>query len=205
MQTQHLIIIATGQLAGLGLLTYFIRRAFLRALARATADDRDRIHALNSDLARAVEAREELKKQLADHNTRQRQLKAQPFTLEDHQTLISIAQALGLAASTYKAIPGTAPVQAKADALAAQARALAYRVFHTVTAATAHNGESLDTQLIEWLNTHGDLWGGLENSTITFPHEADTEGYPHVREALREAYELHEQHEARELGQEDAA
>lgn len=205
MQTQHLIIIAAGQLVGLALLVYFIRRAFLRALARATADDRDRIHALNSDLARAVEVREELKKQLADHNTRQRQLKAQPFTLEDHQTLISIAQALGLAATTYKAIPGTAPVQARADALTAQARALAYRVFHTVTAATAHNSESLDTRLIEWLNTHGDLWGGLENSTITFPHEADTEGYPHVREALREAYELHQQHEARELGQENAA
>lgn len=202
MQTQHLIIIAAGQLTGLGLLTYFIRRAFLRALARATADDRDRIYALNNDLARAVESREELKKQLADHNTRQ--LKAQPFTLEDHQTLISIAQALGLAATTYKAIPGTDPVQAKADALAAQARALAYRVFHTVTAATAHNGESLDTRLIEWLNTHGDLWGGPENSTITFPHEADTEGYPHLREALREAYELHQQHEAGEQGQEAA-
>ncbi|WP_414159863.1 hypothetical protein ACMGG8_15520 [Pseudomonas sp. BNK-45] len=205
MQTQHLIIIAVGQLTGLAFMAYLIRRAFLRALARATADDRDRIHALNNDLARAVEAHEELKKQLADHNTRQRQLKAQPFSLEDHQTLISIAQALGLAASTYKAIPGTAPVQAKADALAAQARALAYRVFHTVTAATAHNGESLDTRLIEWLNTHGDLWGGHENSTITFPHEADTEGYPHLREALREAYELHQQREAGELGQEDAA
>ncbi|MGE8449498.1 MAG: hypothetical protein ACN6OP_02515 [Pseudomonadales bacterium] len=205
MLTQHLIIIAIGQLVGLALLAYFIRRAFLRALARATADDRDRIYALNNDLTRAVEAREELKQQLADHNTRQRELKAQPLTLEDHQTLISIAQALGLAATTYKAIPGTAPVQARADALAAQARALAYRVFHTVTAATAHNGESLDTQLIEWLNTHGDLWGGPENSTITFPHEADTEGYPHLREALREAYELHQQREARELGQEDAA
>lgn len=205
MQTQHLIIIAIGQLVGLALLAYLIRRAFLRALARATADDRDRIYALNNDLARAVEAREELKKQLADHNTCQHQLKAQHFSLEDHQTLISIAQALGLAAATYKAIPGTTPVQAKADALAAQARALAYRVFHTVTAATAHNGESLDTRLIEWLNTHGDLWGEPENSTITFPHEADTEGYPHVREALREAYELHQQREARELGQEDAA
>ncbi|ROM42808.1 hypothetical protein BK647_13815 [Pseudomonas protegens] len=205
MQTQHLIIIAIGQLVGLALLAYFIRRALLRALARATADARDRIYALNNDLARAVEAREEMKKQLADHNTRQCQLKAQPFTLEDHQTLISIAQALGLAAATYKAIPGTAPVQAKADALAAQARALAYRVFHTVTASTAHNGESLDTQLIEWLNAHGSLWGEPENSTITFPHEADTEGYPHVREALREAYELHQQREARELGQEDAA
>jgi len=205
MQTQHLIIIAIGQLVELALLAYLIRRAFLRALARATADDRDRIYALNNDLARAVESREELKKQLADHNTLQRQLKAQPFTLEDHQTLISIAQALGLAASTYKAIPGTAPVQAKADALAAQARALAYRVFHTVTAASAHNGESLDTRLIEWLNTHGSFWGEPENSTITFPHEADTYGYPHVREALREAYEMHQQREARELGQEDAA
>lgn len=87
MQTQHLIIIAVGQLTGLALLAYFIRRAFLRALARATADDRDRIYALNNDLARAVGCREELKKQLGDHDTRQRQLKAQPFTLEDHQTL----------------------------------------------------------------------------------------------------------------------
>ncbi|WP_265532286.1 hypothetical protein [Pseudomonas saponiphila] len=87
MQTQHLIIIAIGQLVGLALLAYFIRRAFLRALARATADDRDQIHALNNDLARAVEAREELKQQLADHNTRQRQLKAQPFKVMTISTL----------------------------------------------------------------------------------------------------------------------
>ena len=56
MQTQHLIIIAIGQLVELALLAYLIRRAFLRALARATADDRDRIYALNNDLARAVES-----------------------------------------------------------------------------------------------------------------------------------------------------
>lgn len=204
MQTQHLIIIAVGQLTGLALLAYFIRRALLRALARATVDYRDQIYVLNNDLARAVESRKELKKQLDDHNTRQRQLKAQPFNLEDHQTLTSISQALGLAASTYKAIPGTAAVQAKADVLAAQARALAYRVFRVITTATAHNSESLDTQLIEWLNNHGDLWADLESSTITFPHKADTEGYPHLREALREAYELHQQREAGELGQEAA-
>ncbi|SED11526.1 hypothetical protein SAMN05216178_6293 [Pseudomonas saponiphila] len=205
MQTQHLIIIATGQLAGLVLLGYFIRRAFLRALARATADDRDRIHALSNDLGRAAERCQVLAAQVAEHQGQQLQLKAQPFTLEDQQTLISIAQALGLASSTYKAIPGTAPVQAKADALAAQARALAYRVFNTATAGGAMNADSLDTKLIEWLNTHGSFWPELENSTVTFPHEANTEGYPHIRDALREAYELHLQHEAGELVVEDAA
>lgn len=200
MQAQHLIIISGVLIVGAALV-YFIRRAILRAQARATADDRDRIHALSNDLGRAVERCQMLTAQVAELQAQQQQLKAQPFTIDDQQTLIRMAQALIVAGDTYKAFKGTEQAQANVAALAAQARAMAYRVFHTVTAATALNGESLDTRLIEWLNTHGSLCAELETSTVTFPHEADTDSYQHIREALREAYELHQQREAGELAE----
>ncbi|UQS91694.1 hypothetical protein M5C90_10675 [Pseudomonas chlororaphis subsp. piscium] len=127
--------------------------------------------------------------------------------MDDHQTLMDIAQMLRVAHDTWKAIPNTVPMQLKAANLMMHAKVLACRVFGNVTSATALNGEPLDTQLIEWLNKRGDLWGDLETSTISFPHPADAEGYPHLRAALREAYEQDQQLQARELDEstEDAA
>ncbi|WP_350404327.1 hypothetical protein ABCR88_07705 [Pseudomonas sp. W17] len=203
MQTQHLIIIAGALLCGI-VLAFFIRRAFLRALARITADYRDRNHALSNDLARTAERCQTLAIQVAEHQAQQQQLKAQPFTVDDQQTLIRMAQALELATKTYKVLKAEDP-QAEAAALVPQARALADRVFHTAMAGTALNAGSLDTRLIEWLNSHGSLWAEPETSTVTFPHEADTEGYPHLRDALREAYERYQEREAGELAVEDAA
>lgn len=203
MQAQHMIIFASALLGGVAL-ALFIRRAFLRALARTTADYRDRNHALSNDLARTAERCQALAAQVAEHQGQQQQLKAQPFTVEDQQTLIRMAQALELATKTFKALKAE-DAHAKAAALIPQARELAYRVFHTATAGAALNADSLDTRLIEWLNTHASFWAELETSTVTFPHEADTEGYPHLRDALREAYEQHQQREAGELTMEDAA
>ncbi|UMZ14030.1 hypothetical protein I9018_10115 [Pseudomonas sp. MPFS] len=202
MQAQHMIMLAGALLSGLAL-AYFIRRAFLRALASATADYRDRNHALSNDLARTVERCQLLAAQAAEHQAQQQQLKAQPFTVDDQQTLIRMAQALELATKTFKALKAE-DAHAKAASLIPQARELAYRVFHTATASAALNADSLDTRLIEWLNNHGSFWAELETSTVTFPHEADTEGYPHLREALRDAYEQHQQREAGELAEEAA-
>ncbi|MFK3790959.1 hypothetical protein ACI2KO_11960 [Pseudomonas piscis] len=194
MQAQYMIIFA-GALLGVLALAYFIRRAFLRTLARATADYRDRNHALSSDLARTAERCQSLAAQATEHQAQQQQLKAQPFTVDDQQTLIRMAQALELATKTFKALKAE-DAHAKAAALIPQARELAYRVFHTATAGAALNTDSLDTRLIEWLNTHGSFWAEPENSIVTFPHEAETEGYPHLRDALREAYERHQQRQA---------
>ncbi len=200
MQAQHMIMLAGALLGGLAL-AYFIRRAFLRALARTTADYQDRNHPLSNDLARTVERCQSLVAQAAEQQAQQQQLKAQPFTVDDQQALIRMAKALELATKTYKALKAEAP-QAEAAALVTQAWALAYRVFHTATAGAALNADSLDTRLIEWLNTHGSFWAEPETSAVTFPLEADTEGYPHLRDALREAYERHQQ---RELAVEEAA
>ncbi len=203
MQTQHMIIFA-GALVGALALAFFIRRAFLRALARTTADYRDRNHALSNDLARNAERCQALEAQVTEHQAQQQQLKAQPFTVDDQQTLIRMAQALELATKTFKALKAE-DAHAKAASLIPQARELAYRVFHTATAGAALNADSLDTRLIEWLNTHGSFWAELDTSTVTFPLEPDTEGYPHLRDALRDAYERHQLREAGELAVEEAA
>lgn len=85
---------------------------------------------------------------------------------------------------------------------------MAYRVFHAVETAGNLNAQPLDTQLIEWLDKRGTFNAEPELSSISFPHDADTEGYAHLRYALREAFELDMQRQAVELGQpsvEDAA
>lgn len=214
MQTQHLIIAACLAL-GLALLGYFIfkgvRKAFDRMEAshtRAQTESRYRIDALNHDIARLNGIREEQDSQLQVYQAKALYLKATPFTVADHQTLMDIAHALRLAHNTWKAIPGTETTQAKATVLMKQAQALAYRMFSNVTAATALNGEPLDTQIIEWLDKRGDLYTDIEQSAISFPHVSATEGYTHLRDALREAYELDTKRQAIELGQqpvEDAA
>lgn len=215
MQTQHLIIIAAGSALGLGLMAYFIRKAILRAYNRGTEFGRfctsaatsARIITLNRDLTRLNEIRKANGEELAKLRAQAQRIRATPFTMDDHQTLMDIVQLLRVAHDTWKAIPNTGPMQLKAANLMKHAQALAYRVFGNVTSATALNGEPLDTQLIEWLNKRGVLLGDLESSTIDFPHPGATNGYPHLREALREAYELDQQLQARDMGEstEDAA
>ncbi|MHC5134501.1 hypothetical protein ACYSTU_25555 [Pseudomonas glycinis] len=75
-----------------------------------------------------------------------------------------------------------------------------YRVFHVVETASNLNAQPLDTQLIEWLDKRGTFNAEPELSSISFPHEADTEGYPHLRDALRQALELDLNRQAVEMG-----
>lgn len=211
MQTQHLIITATCLALGLALLGYFIfkgvRKAFDRMEAshtRAQTESRYRIDALNHDIVRLNGIREEQDSALQAYQAKALYLKATPFTVADHQTLMDIAHALRLAHNTWKAIPGTETTQAKAAALIKQAQTLAYRLFSNVTAATALNGDPLDTQIIEWLNKRGDLYADIEQSAISFPHVSESEGHAHLRDTLREAYEMDIKRQAIELGQSPA-
>ena len=210
MQTQHLII-TVGLVIGLLLIAYFIRKAVLKAFANleashnlAQAEDRYRIKALNQDIIRLNSIRETQGYELQAFHEKALFLKATPFTMTDHQTLMDIAHMLHLAHDTWKAIPGTETTQAKAATLIKQAQTLAYRTFSHVTAANTLIVDPLDTQLIEWLNKDGDLFGDLEQSTITFRHEADTAGYSHLRDAIREAYEQDMELKAQEMRQDQA-
>lgn len=208
MQTQHLIIIATCVALGLALLGYFIRKAVLKAFARleashtrARTEYRYRIDALNHDIVRLKGISEEQDSKIQAYQAKALYLKANPFTLADHQTLMDIVHSLRLAHDTWKAIPGLETTQAKAAVLIKQAQTLAYRTFSNVTASTTLAGEPLDTQIIEWLNKRGTFYAEPELSSIGFPHDADSEGYNHLRDALREAYELDMKRQAIELGQ----
>lgn len=208
MQAQDLIIIASGIVTALLLMGYYIRKIILREFDRHyDAGVRDqkmehvaRITVLNEDIAALTKLRHREALQLADLRAQMQGIKATPFTSTDYRDLTEITQFLALALQTWKALKGTETSQARAEQLIKVTRALAYRVFHTVETASKLNGQPLDTQLIEWLDKHGTFNAGPELSSISFPHDADTEGYQHLREALREAFELDLNRRAVELG-----
>lgn len=215
MQTQHLII-AAGSALGLLLMAYFIRKGILRALARSYArglDERNSLHslrieALNSDIADLNRLYRADQNRLAELTRQARAIRATPFLKSDHLSLLEIATTLRLAKDTWDAFPGTEAYRVKAISQAHFVGDLAYRLLDSISSAAALNGDSLDTQLIEWLDTRGTFNAEPELSSISFPHEADTWGYKHLRDALREAYELDMKHQGTELGQlpaEDAA
>ena len=209
MQTQHLIIIAACTVIGLLLMAYFIREAVLRALTRSYTrglDERNamhslRIEALNSDIADLNRLHRADQNRLAELARQARAIRTTPFLKSDHLTLLEIATTLRLAKDTWDAFPGTETYRLKAINQAHFAGALAYRLLDSISSAAVLNGDSLDTQLIEWLNKRGDLYADIEQSAISFPHVAATEGYAHMRDALREAFELDMKHQAIELGQ----
>lgn len=216
MHAQDLIIIASGTFTALLLMGYYIRKIILRALDRHyDAGVRDqqmehsaRITVLNEDIAALTKLRHREAQQLADLRTQIQGIKATPLTKSDSKVLMDITVTLALAIQTWKALPGTEPTQARTELQIYLARGLAQRIFNTIETAANLNAESLDTQLIEWLNKRGDLHAEPEYSIFSFPHEANTEGYAHLRDALREAYELDLKRQAIELGQpqaEDAA
>lgn len=212
MQTQHLIIIATCSAIGLLLMAYFIRQAVLRALARSYTrglDERNALHsrrieALNSDIADLNRLHRADQTRLAELTRQARAIRATPFLKTDHLTLLEIATTLRLAKDTWDAFPGTEAYRVKAISQAHFVGALAYRLLDNITSAAALNGDSLDTQLIEWLDKRRTFNAEPELSSINFPHAADTEGYRHLRDALREAFELDMNHQAIELGQQTA-
>lgn len=216
MHAQDLIIIVSGTFTALLLLGYYVRKIILKAFDRHyAAGVRDhkmehgaRVVALNADIATLTQLRNREAQQLAELRAQLHSIKATPFTSTDYRDLTEITQFLALALQTWKALKGTEASQARAEQLIKVSRALAYRVFHTVETADKLNAQPLDTQLIEWLDKRGTFNAEPELSSISFPHDADTEGYAHLRDALREAFELDMQRQAIELGQptvEDAA
>jgi hypothetical protein len=215
MQTQHLIILA-GIALGLALMGYYIRKIILRAFDRHYAagvhdhkmQHSGRIAVLNSDIATLTQLRTREAHQLADLRKQIHGIKATPFIPGDYRDLMEITQFLALAHQTWKALHGTESTQTRAEQLIKISRAMAYRVFHAVESAANLNVQPLDTQLIEWLDKRGSFYAEPELSSISFPHAADTWGYKHLRDALREAYELDMKQQATEMGKlpaEDAA
>lgn len=209
MQTQDLIIIAFCLTSALLLMGYYVRKLLLRVFDRHyAAGIRDQniehagcITALNADIATLAQLRTREAQQLADLRNQMRDVKATPFTTSDYRDLMAITQHLALALQTWKALAGTDSTQARTEQLIKLSRAMAYRIFHTVESAANLNAQSLDTQLIEWLDKKGDLYPDIEQTAISFPLVAKTEGYTHLRDVLREAYELDVKLQAIELGE----
>lgn len=212
MHAQNTIIFISLALL-LILLGYYIRQVILQALARsynAGLTERNGLHsqrisALHSDLATVTQLRNREAQQLSELRAQLQGIKTTPFTSTDYRDLTEITQFLALALQTWKALKGTEASQARAEQLIKIARAMAYRVYHMVESANSLNADTLDTRLIEWLDKRGTFYAEPELSSISFPHEADTEGHAHLREVLREAYELDLRHLALEQDQEVAA
>lgn len=197
MHTQNMIIFI-GLAFGSILLGYYIRKLILQALARsynAGLSERNGLHsqriaALNTDIATITKLRNQEAQQLSDLRLQMHGIKTTPFTPTDYRNLTEITQFLALALQTWKALKGTEASQARAEQLIKITRTMAYRVFHVVEASSSLNAQPLDTRLIDWLDKHGTLHAEHKLSSISFPHDAETEGYQHLRDALREAYEL---------------
>ncbi|MCP1487961.1 hypothetical protein J3D48_004274 [Pseudomonas fluorescens] len=212
MHAQDLIIIASVTGIALLLMGYYIRKLILRAFDRHyDAGVRDqktehggRIALLNTDINALTQLRTREAQELDRLRRQLLGIKATPFTSSDYRHLTEITQFLALALQTWKALKGTEASQTRAEQLIKVSQAMAHRVFHTVEMANSLNGQPLDTQLIEWLDKHGTFNAEPEMSSISFPHEADTEGYSHLRDALREAYELDMKRQAIELRQQQA-
>ncbi|UVM48368.1 hypothetical protein LOY38_18475 [Pseudomonas sp. B21-015] len=208
MHAQNTIIFI-GMAFGLALLGYYIRKLILRAMARsyeAGLAERNGLHslritALNSDLATITQLRNQEAQELTNLRRRLNGIKATVFISTDYRNLTEITKFLALALQTWKALKGTESTQARAKQLIKISRALEHRVFHTVEMANSLNAQPLDTQLIEWLDKRGSFYAEPELSSISFPHNSDLEGYNHLRDALREAYELDMKRQAIELGQ----
>jgi len=211
MQAQHMIIFA-GIAIGLILLTCFTTRAILLSAYHKRFDalhnslnarHSQRIEALNKDITDLNRLHKADQARLTELERRARVIRATPFTKADHLALLEVVTTLRLAKESWDAFPGTEPYRKKAISQSHLIGELAYRMLDTINSAASINGDSLDTQLIEWLDRHGDLTAAFETSEIRFPHTADTEGYSHIRDALREAFERHKAH-AQSEGQEGA-
>jgi len=201
------MIIYAGITLGLALMTYYIRRAILRALVSRYAaglSERNAVHslrveALNKDIDDLNRLQRVDLARIAELSQQVRTVRATPFTKADHLALLEAATTLRLAKDTWDAFPGTEPYRLKAINQAHLLGELAFRVLDTINSADTLNAESLDTQLIEWLDREGDLVGDLKTSLVRFPHDdACPAGYPHIRDALREAFEQHKARKEKE-------
>ena len=202
-------IIPLGLLVGWAFTAFYflkaLQRAHLRGVSEAMAKRNDlhsqRISVLNRDLTHLNSLRESeleqhssalktTKAQLAAMNKQASIIKATPFTKRDHQDLVDSVETLRLALDTWKAFPGTELFRARAIEQQRRLTLIAARLKDTIDSAWILNRESIDTQLIEWLELRSGLSAVLETSTIDHPQKNRTETYVHLRDALREAFEL---------------
>lgn len=147
MQTQQMIAIAACAIIGLLVLAYYIhkliRRAFAKTVSAQLTDYRDRVAALNADIKRLINTgrdrderhQREIKALKADYlatyNLSQHAV-VPTFTEKDEQLLLQVHATLSLAKQTWRAMPGTEPMQIKADRQAAAALELASRIMDTI-------------------------------------------------------------------------
>lgn len=150
MQPQHFVILI-GLTLGFALLTFFITRAIKRELRKAyaagksagVADSRDRMNALNADLASLASNLTRERKGFLETigfknhliQDLQRQLDASGaglLTKDDHQVLLDTATTLGLAHKTWLAIKGTEPWRARAATQREQLNSIAHRILGAI-------------------------------------------------------------------------
>ena len=152
MQTQHLIIIASGSVIVLLLMAYYIRRAVLAAFGRMTVrhtaqidQHHARITALTADILRITRRRQEAEER---YQQEIRQLKAAhlaqrpvtpPLTVADHQLLMHVRGTLLLANQTWHAMPGTEPILAKVDRQLVRLLELGTRILDAVEPPISHD------------------------------------------------------------------
>lgn len=147
MQTQQMIAMASCVIIGLLVLAYYIhrviRRAFAKSVAAQATDYRNRVAALTADITRLINVgldrderhQREIRALKADYLTTYNlsQHAVVPiFTEKDQQLLLQVHASLSLAKQTWRVMPGTEPMQAKAERQAAAALELAARIMNTI-------------------------------------------------------------------------
>ena len=153
MQTQHLMIIGLGSALALLLLTYFIRTALLRALARSYAaglnkrdiEHADRIAALTHDIVDLC-----ARNSAATHRLKQLQQQAHarvtPLLPTDSGLLQATAVTLRLAVDTWMNFRGTEPYRIRAIKQAQQLEALGERLQTSLASSQLANGLANDSK-----------------------------------------------------------
>lgn len=151
MHTQHLIIIAAGSALGMLLMAYFIhkaiRRAFVKGINCQYSNHQVREAALKADITRLLRKhhdaesshQREVRLLKADHLAALLQHAPAPtFTKTDHQFLMQVHGTLLLAKQTWRALPGTEPIQVKAEQQAETVLELAGRIKDTLELAPVY-------------------------------------------------------------------
>jgi hypothetical protein len=153
MQTQHLLIIGICVAIYLLVKAYVIRKAIRRSFEQGVTSQADyhlnQVAALNADIAHLARARQESNER---HQREIRALKADylatynlsqhaavpTFTETDHQFLMQVHGTLLLAKQTWRALPGTDPIQLKAERQAETVLELASRIKDTLEPAPVY-------------------------------------------------------------------
>lgn len=170
--------------------------ALIRKLEKINSATSKSLHKRTEDLIevnRTLDAREgalsklrlSLIEEQRDHGEVERGLLNQlaavsRLSAADHAVLIAIAAKLGLAADTFAGLNAHDHAKA-ARHFQAQALDMAARGEKVLVNQQPHP----DTEIIEWLNTHGDYWAEIDNATLRFDVNSPEEGFEHLRDVLR--------------------